>query len=76
MSSLSLFVGGFLSKGAVAVMKEVHFVKKLPKTRSQKIIRNILKQIAEKSHFINVPPTIEDASVCQEIEKIVSKSKH
>ena len=60
--------------GAVASMKEVYKVQKLPKTRSQKILRNSLRQIAERDKFVNLPPTIEDASVLPEIEKVVMKN--
>ena len=53
--------------GAVASLKTVVVVKRLPKTRSGKILRRTMRSIADGSPP-SVPPTIEDASVLPEIE--------
>ena len=48
---------------------DILIVKNLPKTRSGKIIRALLKQIVNKEK-IYVPPTIEDAKCLPEIIKL------
>jgi propionyl-CoA synthetase len=48
--------------GAVADFKEVRVVQALPKTRSGKILRKTMRQIADGDEYV-VPSTIEDASV-------------
>ncbi len=48
--------------GAVAALKLVDVVVALPKTRSGKILRKTMRQIAEGQEAV-VPSTIEDASV-------------
>ncbi len=62
--------------GAFACLKTVHIVPKLPKTRSQKILRVTLRQIADHQKVITVPSTIEDESVIPQIVSIVSSKKH
>ena len=57
--------------GAISRLKGVCVVDALPKTRSGKIIRKILKKIANGEEP-KIPPTIEDVSV---IEKIKEKLK-
>jgi propionyl-CoA synthetase len=52
--------------GAVAAPKEILIVAGLPKTRSGKILRRSLRQIAAGEQ-VNVPPTIEDPQVLQAI---------
>ncbi|EFA82675.1 putative acyl-CoA synthetase [Heterostelium album PN500] len=54
--------------GAVATFKRVMPVSRLPKTRSGKIVRNILKAISNGHEHYGVPPTIEDPEVPKEIE--------
>ncbi len=61
--------------GRICALKEVLIVDKLPKTRSGKIIRNLLKQIVNKDQLY-VPPTIEDKNVITDILKAISKSKY
>jgi propionyl-CoA synthetase len=39
------------------------FVTKLPKTRSGKILRNLLRDISNGSDKLRISPTIEDKSV-------------
>jgi acyl-coenzyme A synthetase/AMP-(fatty) acid ligase len=56
--------------GAVASLKTVYFVQKLPKTRSGKILRNLLRSLVNKGEYV-VPGTIEDPSVIEEIQEII-----
>ncbi|MDE2411016.1 MAG: AMP-binding protein [Sphingomonadales bacterium] len=53
--------------GAVAALKTAHVVPGLPKTRSGKILRNLLRKIANGENW-TTPPTIEDANVPALIE--------
>ena len=48
--------------GPVAALKDVFIVPALPKTRSGKILRRTMRQIAA-GEDVTVPPTIEDAGV-------------
>ncbi len=52
--------------GAVAFFKHVLVVKRLPKTRSGKILRRILRNIADDESY-QVPVNIEDPAVLGEI---------
>jgi acyl-coenzyme A synthetase/AMP-(fatty) acid ligase len=56
--------------GAVASLKTVYFVPRLPKTRSGKILRNILKNICNGEVF-TIPGTIEDPSAIEDVQHIV-----
>lgn len=56
--------------GAVACLKQVLIVSRLPKTRSGKILRKLLRQIAEDQDFI-VPSTIDDPASIDEIRGIM-----
>jgi len=55
--------------GPVAAFKRVHVLSRLPKTRSGKILRKTIREIADGKSPI-VPPTIEDTSVLAEIEAL------
>lgn len=55
--------------GPVAAFKQVHVLGKLPKTRSGKILRKTIREIAD-GEVPKVPPTIEDASVLDDIKGI------
>ncbi|EGR29128.1 hypothetical protein IMG5_162310 [Ichthyophthirius multifiliis] len=57
--------------GPVASFNNCILVEKLPKTRSGKVLRNILKKMVDNQEIVNIPPTIEDASVLKTISKIV-----
>ena len=57
--------------GAVASLKTVYFVPRLPKTRSGKILRTILRSLANKTAF-TIPGTIEDASVIDEVKALLN----
>ena len=52
--------------GPIADLKQACVVKALPKTRSGKILRKIMRQIADDEPY-KVPGTIEDASVVDDI---------
>ena len=58
--------------GAVADFKEVRVVEGLPKTRSGKILRKTMRQMADGEEY-RVPSTIEDPSVLEGIRQIVQK---
>ncbi|HRF38835.1 MAG TPA: AMP-binding protein, partial [Saprospiraceae bacterium] len=53
--------------GPVAFFKQAIVVKRLPKTRSGKILRKIMRNMADGKEF-TMPSTIEDASVLSELE--------
>ena len=55
--------------GKICQINDILIVKNLPKTRSGKIIRVLLKQIINRDK-IYIPPTIEDAKCLPEIIKI------
>ncbi|MEJ2383831.1 MAG: propionyl-CoA synthetase [Xanthomonadales bacterium] len=52
--------------GPIATPRDILVVKRLPKTRSGKILRGTMRKIAEKSEY-RMPATIEDAAVLDEI---------
>lgn len=52
--------------GAFAYFRAAVVVPRLPKTRSGKILRNLLRKIADGDEW-SMPPTIEDAGVIEEI---------
>ena len=53
--------------GPVASFKIATVVDRLPKTRSGKIVRGTIKKMADGVDY-RIPPTIEDASVIDEIK--------
>jgi propionyl-CoA synthetase len=53
--------------GAVAVFKQAVIVKRLPKTRSGKILRATMRKIADGQEF-SIPSTIDDPAILGEIE--------
>ncbi|TVZ28305.1 propionyl-CoA synthetase [Gillisia sp. Hel_I_86] len=55
--------------GAVASFRDVLVVKRLPKTRSGKILRKLLRNIADEYQY-NTPSTIDDVSIIEEIKSI------
>lgn len=52
--------------GPVAAFKQAMVVKRLPKTRSGKILRGTMKKIADGKEY-SVPPTIDDPMILNEI---------
>jgi propionyl-CoA synthetase len=59
--------------GPVASFKTALVVERLPKTRSGKILRGTMRQIADGEEF-TVPATIEDAAVLDEIARTLDRS--
>jgi propionyl-CoA synthetase len=62
------------SIGAVASFKKALVVKRLPKTRSGKILRGTMRDIADKKEY-RVPSTIDDPGILNEIEQALEKSE-
>ena len=60
--------------GAVASFKDVLVVKRLPKTRSGKILRKLLRNISDNLEY-NVPSTIDDVAIISEIETVYKKNQ-
>jgi propionyl-CoA synthetase len=58
--------------GAFVNFKRVIITKQLPKTRSGKILRGILRKIVRGEHY-DTPPTIEDPALLSEIEDYIAK---
>lgn len=57
--------------GPIAVMKSAHVVQRLPKTRSGKILRKIIRNIANGEDYI-VPSTIDDPASLDEIAQLIA----
>ena len=55
-----------LQRGPVAFFKVATIVKRLPKTRSGKILRGTIKRIADGVEY-RIPPTIDDPAILDEI---------
>ena len=55
--------------GAVASFRDVLVVNRLPKTRSGKILRKLLRNIADEQQY-NIPSTIDDVTIIDEIKLI------
>ncbi|PIE49387.1 MAG: propionyl-CoA synthetase [Flavobacteriales bacterium] len=60
--------------GAVASLKRVIVVNRLPKTRSGKILRKLLRSIADKDE-IRIPSTIDDPAIIDEITNVFISHK-
>ena len=58
--------------GPVAAFKTATIVKRLPKTRSGKILRGTMRSIADKKDY-KVPATIDDYAILDEIEESLGK---
>ena len=61
--------------GAFAYFKQALIVERLPKTRSGKIIRSIMRKIADGEEY-QVPSTLDDPSVLGEIEDYINVTGH
>jgi acetyl-CoA synthetase len=55
--------------GAIATPKQIYFVSKLPKTRSGKIMRRLLKAIANNEKIGDVS-TLEDGTAVAEVQSV------
>jgi propionyl-CoA synthetase len=60
--------------GAVAYFRNALIVKRLPKTRSGKILRKILRNIADGVHYA-IPSTIDDPAILTEIHNDLRERK-
>jgi len=60
--------------GAVASLRDVVIVPRLPKTRSGKILRKLLRSIADGENF-QIPSTIDDEAIIDEVRTEFIKSK-
>ena len=60
--------------GAVASLKDVVLVQRLPKTRSGKILRKLLRSIADGSDF-QIPSTIDDEAIIAEVSEVLQIHK-
>ena len=56
--------------GPIAVLKSAHILSRLPKTRSGKILRKVIRNIANGDDYV-VPSTIDDPASLDEIRKLV-----
>jgi propionyl-CoA synthetase len=60
--------------GAIACFKSAIIVNRLPKTRSGKILRKIIRNIADGVHF-EIPSTIDDPMILEEIGDVLKEYK-
>ena len=60
--------------GPVAAFKVAIVIKRLPKTRSGKILRGTIRKIADKEEY-KMPATIDDPAILSEIEEDLIKNK-
>ncbi|MBG6109382.1 propionyl-CoA synthetase [Flavobacterium sp. CG_9.10] len=58
--------------GAVASLRNVVIVERLPKTRSGKTLRKLMRSIADGETF-QIPSTIDDESIVGEIDTVLKK---
>ena len=60
--------------GPVAAFKTTIVVKRLPKTRSGKILRGTVRKIADKEDY-KMPATIDDPAILDEIKENLINNK-
>jgi propionyl-CoA synthetase len=60
--------------GAVASLRDVVIVQRLPKTRSGKILRKLMRSIADGGSF-QIPSTIDDEAIVEEIIEVLKSQK-
>ncbi|UCE71340.1 MAG: propionyl-CoA synthetase [Nitrospiraceae bacterium] len=58
--------------GAIACFKQAVIVKRLPKTRSGKILRGTMRKIADSKKY-SVPSTIDDPAILDEVKEALKK---
>jgi propionyl-CoA synthetase len=56
--------------GAIASFKNAMLVKRLPKTRSGKILRKTMRKLADGEEF-TIPSTIDDPAILDEIKEVL-----
>jgi len=61
--------------GAVASLRNVVIAQRLPKTRSGKILRKLMRSIADETDF-QIPSTIDDESIIAEITETLTNYKN
>lgn len=59
--------------GAVACLKQIHVVPRLPKTRSGKILRRLLRQLADGEQDVSIPSTIDDPNCVDELRSQLTR---
>ena len=59
--------------GAFANFRKVFVVERLPKTRSGKILRQVLRKMADQEPF-DMPATIEDPAIIEEIRTVLARA--
>ena len=59
--------------GPVAAFKTTLVVKRLPKTRSGKVLRGTIRKIADKEEY-KMPATIDDPAILTEIKEDLIKN--
>jgi len=59
--------------GAIALCDDIAIVPDVPKTRSGKIMRRILRSIVKGEEITQDTSTLEDPSIVERIERIVKK---
>jgi propionyl-CoA synthetase len=57
--------------GAIACLKTLHIVPRLPKTRSGKILRRIIRQLVQGNE-VSVPSTIDDPTSIDALKQTLS----
>ena len=69
-------IAGHMRKvvGPIAVPDEIYFVARLPKTRSGKVLRRVLKALANNTNVGDLT-TLEDKSAVEEIIKVYQEFK-
>jgi propionyl-CoA synthetase len=60
--------------GAVAALRTCHVVAQLPKTRSGKILRNVLRKLAAGEQ-VATPPTIDDPAIIPAIREVIASER-
>ena len=61
--------------GAIARPDEIHFAPSLPKTRSGKIMRRLLKELVSTGTVSGNITTLEDIHVIEALQKSISQAK-
>ncbi|MCO7198640.1 acetate--CoA ligase [Pseudoalteromonas sp. OANN1] len=61
--------------GAIACLKTIKVVERLPKTRSGKILRKNLRQLVDGEDIV-VPSTIDDPAIIEELKQLWDVSQH
>ena len=59
--------------GPLATPEEIHFVKSLPKTRSGKIMRRVVKAVANGMQSVGDITTLEDQASVEEVKRAVEE---